>query len=65
MPWRLPGLPPIPIMLLGTRAEYIGITNSMTMHPTALYKIRMEVTIVNLYTCYRQGLVAIVGTVQQ
>ena len=50
---------------LGTLAEHIGIANGVTIYPTALYKIRMKVIIVDLCTCHRQGLVAIVGTARQ
>ena len=39
--------------------------NSITIYPAALYKVRIEVIIVDLCACYKQGLVAIVGTVRQ
>ena len=49
----------------GTLAKHIGIINSVTIYPAAPYKVRMEVTTVDLYACRKQGLVAIVGTTWQ
>jgi len=43
----------------------MGIVNGITIHPTAPYKARMEVIIVDLCACHKQGLVAMVGTVRQ
>ncbi len=53
------------IRYLGTLAERIGIVNGVIIYPATPYKTRMEVITVDLYTYHKQGLVAIVGIVQQ
>jgi len=50
---------------LGTLAEHVGIISSVTTQPAALYEMRIEVVVVDLCACHRQGLAVLVVIARQ